>query len=168
MNKAYLQAIKRTDIKKQTIESQRQWLKNVRNGCRNAEYIKNAYQIRLNELRVLSSHSTVGPPDPSTSSSKVNQELLQAADNCLLDRVKTLLAKGADVNARDNRAKRSSWPLSGGGSMPPRKVSAVMEVLIYEGADVRAKDLNGNTALKLAQSKGLSGIVELLQAHGAK
>ena len=52
LNKAYLQALKRTDIKEQTIKSQRQWLKNERNACQNAECIKKAYETRIKELRL--------------------------------------------------------------------------------------------------------------------
>ena len=59
LNKAYLQALQRTDIKKQTIESQRQWLKNERNACQNAECIKEAYETRIKELGLLSSHGIV-------------------------------------------------------------------------------------------------------------
>jgi uncharacterized protein len=36
LNKAYLQALERTLFKKQTIKSQRQWVKNERNACQNA------------------------------------------------------------------------------------------------------------------------------------
>jgi uncharacterized protein len=50
LNNAYLQALKRTDIKEQMIKSQRQWLKNERNACQNAECIKKAYETRIKEL----------------------------------------------------------------------------------------------------------------------
>jgi uncharacterized protein len=50
LNKAYLEALKRADIKEQTIKSQRQWLKNERNACQNAECIKKAYETRIKEL----------------------------------------------------------------------------------------------------------------------
>jgi uncharacterized protein YecT (DUF1311 family) len=50
LNKAYLQALKRNDIKKQTIERQRQWLKNERNACQNAECLRKAYETRIKEL----------------------------------------------------------------------------------------------------------------------
>ncbi len=71
LSKAYLEALKRADIKKQTIKSQRQWLKNERNACQNAECIKTAYETRIRELG-LSSHGVVTsrPPDRSTPSSK--------------------------------------------------------------------------------------------------
>jgi|GEM_PF-1964391 len=50
LSKAYLQALKRADIKEQTIRSQRQWLKNERNTCQNAECIRKAYETRIKEL----------------------------------------------------------------------------------------------------------------------
>lgn len=51
LNKAFLGALKRADIKKQALESQRQWLKNERNACQNAECIRNAYETRIRKLR---------------------------------------------------------------------------------------------------------------------
>jgi len=51
LNKAYLQALKRTDMKKRTIENQRLWLKNERNACKDAECLKKAYQTRITELK---------------------------------------------------------------------------------------------------------------------
>jgi uncharacterized protein len=50
LNKAYLKALERPDIRKQMIESQRQWLKNERNACKNAECLKKAYETRIDEL----------------------------------------------------------------------------------------------------------------------
>jgi len=72
LNKAYLQALKRPDMEKQTIKSQRLWVMQVRNACKDAECLKIAYQIRLNELGLLSPHRTkiLTPPDPRISSSK--------------------------------------------------------------------------------------------------
>jgi len=63
LSMAYLRALKQTDIKKQAIESQRQWLKNERNACKDleeayethAECIKEAYETRIKELSLLSS-----------------------------------------------------------------------------------------------------------------
>jgi uncharacterized protein len=70
LNKAYLEALKRT-IKKQIIKSQRQWLKNERNACQNAECIKKAYETRIWELGLSSYGIVISiPPNRSTSSSK--------------------------------------------------------------------------------------------------
>jgi uncharacterized protein len=65
LSEAYLQALKRTDIKQQTIKSQRQWLKNVRNVCQNAECIKNAYETRIKELGFTSSFGIIIFRDPN-------------------------------------------------------------------------------------------------------
>lgn len=59
LKEAYLQALKRTDIKRKTKVSQRQWLKNERNVCRNVECIKNAYEKRIQELGLLSSYGII-------------------------------------------------------------------------------------------------------------
>lgn len=61
LHKAYLQALQRTDMRRQTIESQRQWLKSERNVCQNAECIKRAYEIRISELGLSSSHGIAFP-----------------------------------------------------------------------------------------------------------
>jgi uncharacterized protein len=53
LNKAYLRALERTDMRKQTIESQSRWLKNERNACQNVECLKKAYEIRIKELSLL-------------------------------------------------------------------------------------------------------------------
>ena len=50
VSKAYVQALKRTDMKEQMIETQRKWLKNERNACHNAECLKKAYEARIKEL----------------------------------------------------------------------------------------------------------------------
>ncbi len=71
LNESYLKALERPDIRKQMIESQRQWLKNQRNACKNAEYLKKAYQTRIKELG-LSSYGIVieSPLKPTASSSE--------------------------------------------------------------------------------------------------
>lgn len=56
LNEAYLQALKKTDIKKQATKSQKQWLKNVRNVCQNVDCIKDAYETRIKELGSMSSY----------------------------------------------------------------------------------------------------------------
>ncbi len=50
MNKAYVQALDRADNEERMIEDQRQWLKNERNACQNAECVKKAYKARMKEL----------------------------------------------------------------------------------------------------------------------
>lgn len=71
LDKAYLQALKRADVDKQMIESQRQWLKTKRNACKNAECIKKAYETRIKELGSSSNGTAILTlPDGRTSPSK--------------------------------------------------------------------------------------------------
>jgi len=65
LNEAYQRALNRTDIKQQTIKSQRQWLKYQRNMCQDAECIKNAYESRIKELGFTSSFGIVIFRDPN-------------------------------------------------------------------------------------------------------
>jgi len=59
LNKAYLQALERADIKQQIIESQREWLKYERNLCPSAECMRKAYTTRIKELNLTSSTGIV-------------------------------------------------------------------------------------------------------------
>ena len=73
LSKAYLQALEWRDIKNRTIKSQRQWLK-VRNACKDAECLKNAYETRIKELG-LSEHgiAILTAPNPSAPPLKLRQ-----------------------------------------------------------------------------------------------
>jgi ankyrin repeat protein/uncharacterized protein YecT (DUF1311 family) len=163
LNKAYLRALKRTGIKKQMINSQRHWLKNERSTCHNAECIKKAYETRIKELG-LSSHGIVmlRPTSLSTSSSKLNNEMLQAAGRGHLEQVKTFLAKGGDVNARNKFGETVMMAAAMAGNLD------LVRFLIDKGADVNAKDEKGRTALSLAYAANKPEVVEYLKAHHAK
>jgi len=59
LSKAYSKALTRPDIKQQTTISQRQWLKNERNKCKDTKCLKTAYETRINELRFTGSFGIV-------------------------------------------------------------------------------------------------------------
>ena len=58
LSKAYIRALEQTDIKKQIIESQRQWQRNFRDACQDSGCLKKVYEIRLKEL-ALAAHGIV-------------------------------------------------------------------------------------------------------------
>jgi cytohesin len=88
------------------------------------------------------------------------------------DIVETMLAKGADVNAKGH----FRFPTGDGydeGLIPLHAAcgnghKAVVEVLIAHGADVNAKTKNGQTPMSRAKKGSHEQIVELLRKHGAK
>ena len=75
------------------------------------------------------------------------------------DFAELLLAKGADVNAKDTSG---STPLSMAAYAGNKDVA---ELLLAKGADINAKDKNGNTPLQNAASNGRTDVVDLLKEY---
>lgn len=73
--------------------------------------------------------------------------------------IKTLIAQGADVNAKANNGvtalMRASWKGHG----------EIVKILIAQGANVNAKTNSGATALMMASRKGHIEIVKILLAN---
>src|SRR6267378_2902307 len=84
-------------------------------------------------------------------------ELMDAAAKGDLAGVRDLLAKGADVNARDE---------SGRTALMSAANAAVAEALIAKGADVNAKAQNGMTAWTYALTRHID-VAQILLAQGA-
>jgi hypothetical protein len=84
-----------------------------------------------------------------------------AAKKGYKDVAELLIAKGADVNAKN---KNGSTPLH---MAVEKGYKDVAELLIAKGADVNAKDEYGSTPLHMAASSKYKDIVELLIAKGA-
>jgi uncharacterized protein len=83
--------------------------------------------------------------------------------------VQMLLARGANVNSRNQKADSQFY------GMTPLIMNAtqkddcaeVAELLLGAGADIAAVDATGKTALAHAQERGLLRIQEVLRRHGA-
>lgn len=75
-----------------------------------------------------------------------------------------LIARGADVNARDGQ-KRTALHLAVSRSSRP---SPLIDLLLAGGADVNARDRDGNTPLHEAMREGAAEVAKLLVAHGAR
>lgn len=134
LSEAYLRALNRTDIKQQTIKSQRQWLKYERNVCQNVECIKNAYETRIKELGLTSSFGIVIFRDPNrkTSSPKAQPKVSKQEQ----------IGLGAPVRA-DVQASKNSLPLS--SSQPPRELATNSEVILISGYEPANKKTAGTT-----------------------
>ncbi len=123
--------------------------------------------------------------------------LLQAVDNCNLDKVTELLAEGADVNCRTRsgttlfeRAMYGNWfdlaklLLAGGAELSAKDADKwlarlfeqwdsgggdeqLVILLLSHAADLDKKHENGTTALLWAVQNGHPEVVEYLLEHGA-
>jgi ankyrin repeat protein len=85
-------------------------------------------------------------------------ELMDAAATGDLGKVRDLLAKGADVNARDHSGRTALMSVAN---------AAVAEALIAKGADVNAKTQGGQTALYYASTWDRIDVVQILLGAGA-
>ncbi len=88
-------------------------------------------------------------------------DLMSAAGRGDLVAVNTLIAHGADVNAKDGNGQTALyWATTGGHT-------DVMQTLLAHGADVNAKNISGQTALEVAAQLGHNDVVKTLLARGA-
>jgi len=102
-----------------------------------------------------------GGADVSRRTSQGTTPLSRAVGVGFKDIIELLIAKGADVNAKDNW----NWtPLH--SAVYGHK--DIVELLITEGANVNARDGGSRTPLFYAKDQGNNEIVELLRKHGAK
>jgi hypothetical protein len=92
---------------------------------------------------------------------KLTKSLYQAIMARDIDRIKSIISKGADVNAKDRQGWTSLHTALWYGN------NEMVELLISEGADVNARDDSGNTPLHFAAMKGNSDAANLLIEKGA-
>jgi Ankyrin repeats (3 copies) len=96
------------------------------------------------------------------ASASPHRDLIEAAKKGCPAVVAAFLAKGADVNARDERGRTAlHWAVA-------RRVPECVAQLIAAGAGLDVADRDGKTALQLAQAKNLAEIAALLLQAGAR
>ncbi len=88
--------------------------------------------------------------------------LHEAAHAGLMEKVKSLVAEGADVNAMDDRLAATPLHLAAYNNQ-----TEVVEFLIAHGADVNARNKWDRTPLHIAIDQRRTEIAELLRQHGA-
>ena len=88
-------------------------------------------------------------------------ELVEECKNANFEKVKELVEKGADVNAKN------IWEITALMWASINGHKEVAEFLVERGADVNIKGKDERTALMLASSNGHKEVVELLVAKGA-
>lgn len=98
---------------------------------------------------------TIGPEQPVLP-------LHQAAAEGDIEKIKSLISGGADVNAKDDNGET---PLHNAVILANKDV---IELLIANGADVNAKDNQGRTPLWWAKEQNSAELIEILSKHGAK
>ena len=87
--------------------------------------------------------------------------MIEAAKNGYLASIQDLLARGADIDARDDNGKTALMSASQKGEV------AAVELLLDRGADIEARAYAGQTALMWASLAGEVAAVELLLDRGA-
>ena len=105
--------------------------------------------------------AAVPPPAEQLTAPEIDKDFLEAVKCGNFPEVKSLLGKGADVNARGDDSSTALMVASAHGHRD------VVGLLLKKGADVNARTNNGATALMVASVHGNLKIVNLLLANGA-
>jgi len=118
------------------------------------EIMKSLRYLFLILIAVCSALTVVG------QDAQADAALRKAAQDGDTTAVNGLLAKGANVNAKDDKGRAALLWVA-----PARDNPEMVKVLIAKGADVNAKDNEGETALMIAASQSNPGVMaELLEA----
>ncbi len=116
---------------------------------------------RLTVLRSIATAVTLFAVVASCAKIDLNLALLKAAEQGTVQQVKSLLTRGASVDARDS-FERTPLMLSAVSGH-----AEIAAVLLEAGADVRAAAKYGQTALQFAVERGDGVIAGMLKSAGA-
>jgi len=105
--------------------------------------------------------AAVPPPAEQLTAPEIDKDFLEAVKGGNFPEVKSLLSKGADVNARADDSSTALMVASAHGHRD------VVGLLLKKGADVNARTNSGATALMVASVHGYLKIVKLLITNGA-
>lgn len=99
--------------------------------------------------------AAVAAAHPTEATSKLNDELLLAAQLNKYDDVKKALDAGADVNARSKNGLTALMynVLTANTKIKGEEITKIIRLLIQRGADVNAQDNLGTTALMYAAQR---------------
>jgi len=123
--------------------------------------VQSGHEDIANLLKSFIANKNLTNTTPTQPSNNLGNELIDAVMAGDLRRFKSLLAEGADVNARDEYGRTALMEAAAFNEVD------MVKMLIESGADVNAVDKYGYTALMLAAFYGFKEIVELLLEHGA-
>ena len=98
----------------------------------------------------------------SQSDKRLNEAFLKAVKACQVDEIRGLLAKGADVNAKETEKGDTALHYAAVDGN-----TEIANILVANGADINMKDNDGNTALHRAVLMDYKEMVKLLIAAGA-
>ena len=118
--------------------------------------------LKLFCLILLLTFITVGCKKRAAKPTEPADSLHKAVAGGDIDQIKSLISRGADVNAKDRSGRT---PLHYAARWGHKDVA---ELLLAKDADVNVKDNQGQTPLSLAEEERHNEIVELLRNHGAK
>ena len=101
-------------------------------------------------------------PAKTVEARTMSPDLEAAVDSGDIEKVKQLLAGGADINAQDQNGCTSL------SRSVLRGHTHIAEFLVGAGADVNVRTSNGWTALDIAEHRSSRTVAEFLRTHGGK
>jgi ankyrin repeat protein len=159
-DRKYIEVLRHKDIADSTMKILLafvfMWIISAAASAQTSESKDNPDTIRISEDIELPQ-----PPEAPEPFSQVEKAFIQSAYAGNLEEVKVLVAKGVDVDLRDQK-KRTPLILAAHNGHTP-----IVEFLLDSGADVNAEDGDDKTALLYASKRSFNETVALLLEKGA-